>query len=507
MNKKFAKIYILHSDIFTRIGILVWFLIMCLIPLDFSHAQIQFVNVAQQAGVGGSLNSPLSTNMAWGDYDNDGFLDLYVTNWGTSVSEAEDILFHNNGNGTFTNVAQTAGVATRDNGIAAVWGDYDNDGFLDLYVVNYYEQDVLYHNNGNGTFTDVTGDARMDVNPIGNSTYAVWGDYDKDGDLDLYLCKFYAANELYTNNGNGTFTLVTNAGVGDIRDSWKAMWVDYDNDNDCDLYVINREQDNAIYRNNGDGTFTNVSGIVPLNDTELGHGGTWGDFNGDGLLDLFLANIGANKLYRNSGNGAFVEEGSTLGVRQTGVGWEHWDTAWGDYDGDGDMDLFVVGGAESGDNSVGLFMNISNRFTNVTSNSGDINPGPLWATACSFADYDNDGDLDIYVTSYRSEGTITMNTLYQNQKNSNNFIKVRVRGKGAGFSNASGIGAKVRVYDKVTNAFRGLREIYSSANPLEAVFGLITGRAYRIEVTLPGSQNTVVRQEATAPAVITISEP
>jgi len=471
-------------------------------------AQIQFINVTESAGVSGDLNSPLSTSLSWGDIDNDGYLDLYVTNWGTSVSEARDFLYRNNGDGTFTDITDDAWVTSYYNSIAAVFGDYDNDGYIDLYVVNYDDQDILFKNYGDGTFGDETGYAGMDVSSLGFSYHAAWGDYDLDGDLDLYLCKFGVANELYANNGDGSFTeLGSTAGVADVRDSRKAVWIDYDNDGDIDLYVVNHEQDNAMYRNNGNGTFTDISGQVLLNDTEIGRSAAWGDYNNDGLVDLFLANIGANKLYENKGDNLFEEKGKDLGVRASGNGWENWDAIWGDYDGDGDLDLFVVGGAESDDASNVFFLNIGNSFVDITSNSGDLRPGPLRATACSFADYDNDGDLDIFMTSYRDARNIVRNALYQNRADSNSFLKVRVQGKGSGKSNVSGIGAKVRIYDVSSGVLKAHREIQSGTCPLEALFGLVSGQSYRLEVTFPGSQQTKISQNVTVPATLTVSEP
>ena len=226
-------------------------LFLCLLVAAFagaSRAQTQprFTDVTQTAGV---VNRFLGTSAAWGDYNGDGRPDLYVTNWGTGVSSPRNALFRNNGDGTFTDVGQAAGVVPLGaNSISATWVDYDNDGKLDLYVVDYFRSNTLYRNRGDGTFEDVTATAGVAGGRLGNKTSAAWGDYDNDGRLDLYICKYYAENEIYHNNGDGTFTEVE-AGIGDKRDSEKAIWVDYDNDGDLDLYVVNREQAKALYRN------------------------------------------------------------------------------------------------------------------------------------------------------------------------------------------------------------------------------------------------------------------
>ena len=142
----------------------------------------------------------------------------------------------------------------------------------------------------------------------------------------------------------------------------------------------------------------------------------------------------------------------------------------------------------------------------MISNSGDLSSGPLRATACSFADYDRDGDLDIYMTSYRDAQFILRNALYQNQLNSNRYLKIKVRGKGPGFSNTFGIGAKIKIFDSGTGTLRAMREIQSGSGPLEAMFGLSAG-TYRLEVTFPGAQQTVLSQNVSVPAELTIEEP
>ena len=173
------------------------------------------------SGVSGTLNGGLfSTNLAWGDYDGDGLLDLYSTNWGTAVSNPNNALFQNQGDGTFVNTAASAGVDNNGNSVAAAFADYDNDGDLDLYIADFYAQDFLYQNQGDGTYSEVGRSLGLvNLERRGNVTSVAWGDYNADGQLDFYLGKFYFANELYNNNGDGTFTPVTDLDVGDARDT------------------------------------------------------------------------------------------------------------------------------------------------------------------------------------------------------------------------------------------------------------------------------------------------
>lgn len=473
-------------------------LILVLFLYAGTEAQIvQFTNSTAIAGVAGSAGSPYSTHCAWGDYDNDGYLDVYVTNWGSAVSDAINELYKNNGNGTFTESGLSAGVNSSNNSAFAAWGDYDNDGYLDLYVVNFYEQDELYHNNGNGTFSDVTSQAGINIVSIGNEVAAAWGDYDNDGYLDLYICKYYANNELYHNNGNGTFSLIVDAAVRDIRDSEGASWVDFNNDGYCDLYVVNREQDNRFYKNNGDGTFTEISGQMGLNNTEIGKNGVWEDIDNDGDFDLYLANIGGNNLYLNNLT-SFTDASLSKNVRYTGNGWENWDASFADVNGNGNVDLFTTGGSESGYDPTALFINYGSAygyvFNDVAASAG-ITSTTLNATSCAFADYDNDGDPDIFVT------TNSNNVLFGNQKgdDTNNFLKVRIHGKGSGSTNSFGFGCTVKIYETGTPSSFWLKELRNGSEPPELLFGLTEGRIYTAEIYFPATGQTSTIGNITLP--------
>ena len=241
---------------------------------------------------------------------------------------------------SFTDVTSAAGVGDAGNSHGTAWADYDGDGDLDLYVNDFNGANVLYQNDGDGTFTDVTSTAGVGDTGEGYST--AWADYDGDGDLDLYVANNGGANTLYQNDGDGTFTDVTSvAGVGDTGEGQGTAWADYDGDGDLDLYVANTSGGaNVLYRNNGDSTFTDMSNAAGVGDTGNGRNTAWADYDGDGDLDLYVTNYNsANALYQNDGNGTFTDVASTAGVANTG---SDQGTAWVDYDGDGDLDLYVV---------------------------------------------------------------------------------------------------------------------------------------------------------------------
>jgi hypothetical protein len=275
-----------------------------------------------------------SRGCTWGDYDNDGFLDLFVSNDG-----GRNFLYHNEGGTSFTRVftgpiAQDAG-----NCYGTAWVDYDNDGWLDLFVARHTNADnLLYHNLGDGTFEKITeGDI---VHDGGYSVSASPGDYDDDGCVDLFVGNVNDQdNLLYCNNCDGTFAKIIDSPITtDDGFSGSSNWVDYDNDQDLDLFVANVGEDNFLYRNDGGGTFTKILTSVIVTEGDV-HDSSWADLENDGDMDLYMGIVDANhRLYRNNGDGIFIPVSGVPVVEDSSseIG------IWGDYDNDGDLDLFVT---------------------------------------------------------------------------------------------------------------------------------------------------------------------
>ncbi|UCE18937.1 MAG: VCBS repeat-containing protein [Gemmatimonadota bacterium] len=414
-----------------------------------------------------------SQGVSWIDYDNDGYLDLFVSNliWPTGQ---DNWLYHNNGDETFSKI--TEGDITHDGGLSrtSTWGDCDNDGDPDCFVSNWPdERNFLYLNDGHGTFTKVTtGEI---VNENRGSPAAAWADYDNDGDLDLFVAN-YGPNSLFRNDGEG-FTKITSGDIAtDVSDSYSAAWGDYDNDGDLDLFVTSNygNLNNYFYKNNGDGTFEKVTGQNIVSDGGESFGGSWGDYDNDGDLDLFVPNIsystdGNNFLYNNNSDGTFtrITQGDIVNDGGYSFG-----SAWGDYDNDGDLDLFVSNYPDGGQSRDFLYENNGGgTFSGVTGEGVVTDEGASYGAA--WGDYDRDGDLDLFVAKFADQNE--NNTLYQNNGSNNNWINIKCVGT---ISNTSAIGAKVRIKAFIygTPTWQ-LREIsaqtgYCSQNSLNAHFGL-----------------------------------
>jgi hypothetical protein len=518
--------------------------------LPSDYPRIQFVDVSEQAGIDfhhfqGTRSTQLPEDMgsgaAWGDYDNDGLLDLYVVNEAgpltlspdeVAASSAHNALYRNNGDGTFTEVSREAGVDYRGCGQAAAWGDADNDGFLDLCVTNYGEI-LLYHNNGDGSFTDISETAGIG-GITGFWAGASWGDFDKDTDLDLYVCGYVKyrydpsytqattrqydtvipaslnpstfkpeRNLLFRNNGNGTFSEVAEAaGVENTEGrSLSASWCDFTGDGWIDLYVANDVSDNALFRNLGDGTFEDISHTAWVADYRGAMGQAIGDWDGDGDMDLFITHWIAqeNALFNNLGTelaaaeseqrGAslgFMDVADAEGLGQIALDYVGWGTAFVDYDNDGRLDLFVVNGSTMQDDARPellvpmrslLFWNRGSRegFFEVGEVSGDFFRQPRGARGLAVGDYDNDGDADAFVVANGGSAVLLRN----DGESTNRWMKVRVRGRS---SNRFGFGTKLRA---AVDGQLQIREVgsassYESQHAVgEEIFGL--GRATQID--------------------------
>lgn len=455
------------------------------------------------SGMGGYQK--FSTNAAWGDYDGDGDLDLYVTNWGTSVSMPTNALYENQGGGRFIEAGAARGVDYTGNSTAAAWADYDNDGDLDLYVADFYEQDALFENR-DGSFTEI-GRHRGIVNLVrqGAVTSVSWGDYDGDGNTDLYLGKYYYANELYHNEGNGLLAPVTDLGVGDPRDAQAVNWVDYDGDGDLDLYVVNREQENTCYRNdlNQGGAFAEVGAALGIDNKEIGQGAAWGDYDNDGDLDLFLANVGANALYRHEADGRFANVSAAAGIRPTTAAFITAAAGWADFDGDGDLDLYLATGSDRQPQRDLLLTNSGDGTFRDGGAAAGLPSTPTAHMAAVWGDADGNGSPDLYVT----DGWGVGNALYRNESDGGRFLRVVLRGRGpaGGGISRDAIGAQVRLLDHATGALRGYRQVIQGANAAGVIFGAAAG-SYDIEVRFPGRTAAVRRANVTPGQTVYIDE-
>jgi len=417
-------------------------------------------------GINGQKNS---WSTAFGDYDNDGFVDLFVANYDTNRINQ---LYHNNGDGTFT--AITSGnpiVADSASSTSGVWGDYDNDGNLDLFVSNSLGYDnFLYHNDGGGMFTRVLNDPI--VNYLGYSHGATWVDYDQDGFLDMFVPEYFslAPNRLYHNNGNGTFSVVLNSAVTiDAAASVSSVWGDYDNDGDQDLFVANTNNlNNFLYQNDGNGVFTKITTGDIVNDGRQSVGASWGDYDNDGDLDLFVANSGNqnNLLYANNGDGTFTKITNSI---VTTISRNSHGSAWADFDNDGDLDLLVTN--DAGDDNE-LYINDGSGNFVAADNQIIHHSGESFGAA--WADIDNDNDLDLHIANHDAEE----NFLYINNYGTcNNTAGFDLTGT---VSNALAIGSQVRILATINGVPTWqLREIASltgggigGQNDSRVLFGL-----------------------------------
>jgi len=422
-------------------------------------------------------NPPISSGAAWADYDDDGDIDLFVTNHGGG-----NRLYRNEGDMTmdgmpdFVDVAVEMGISdVLGVGFSANWIDYDNDGDQDLYVTN-WNSNTLYQNQLSDTglvgFVDVTFFAGME--DYGRTLTTAWADFDQDGDLDVYLAKHGECNDffgnsedqLYRNNGNGTFENVTRylclqGSCPAIDDGlgFSAVWFDFDSDLDLDLYVVNdniagAHYANVMWRNDGpDGfggwTFTDVSGPTGSGKDVNGMGLGLGDYDNDGNFDVAFSNIGANNLLRNLGDGTFADVSAFAGIERaslpSGVEDESitWGTAFFDYDNDMLLDLYFVSGyinSEPFDHPNALFSNNGDgTFTDVSVGSGLDDSGR--GRSLAVADFDLDGYVDMFVGNYGQTGLMLRNEAVD-EGNSNHWIGITLAGRE---SNRDAIGSVVTV--------------------------------------------------------------
>jgi hypothetical protein len=534
---------------------------------------VQFTDVTEKAGIhfehfhgvrSTQLPEDMGSGAAWGDYDNDGYPDLYVVDVAGPLTDTPEQLahspggnrlYHNNRDGTFTDVTQKAGVGFKGSGMAAAWADYDNDGYFDLVVTSYYRI-IIYHNNGDGTFTDATAQAGLDKFR-GFWAGAAWGDYDRDGNVDLFVCGYvkynfrpedlhkqsfqytslvpYTLNPaaysperklLFHNNGDGTFGEVAKqAGVDDpIGRSLSAAWYDFDGDGWPDLYVANDLWGSKLYLNLHNGTFKDITKEAGVSDFRGEMGIAIGDWAHHGSPDIFVTHwiYQENALFENMryiGNTAkkdgalfFGDVADMVGLGQISKSYIGWGTSFFDYDNDGKLDLLVVNGSTFQDdkdphhlvpmkNFLFWQKNPSDGFYEVGAMSGDSFQQAHVGRGAAFADYDNDGDMDVFIVNQEGRPHLLRN----DGGNKKNWIEIAVK---CTKSNRTGFGAKVELEaGGVTQAQEiGGQTSYLSQNFQRAHFGLNHEKeALRLKVTFPSG---IVRILEHVPAnrIVTVSE-
>ncbi len=395
-------------------------------------------------------------NPIWGDFDNDGNLDLFVDNHYNRGS----YLYLNIGNGTFIDIRSTSGLTPAGDRHGSAWGDFDNNGDLDLFITKGarhgtllgLKKDELYQNLGAGQFTNIAEAAGV-TNTWGQGRSVAVGDYDNDGYLDLLDGNLRTDLVLYKNNGDGTFVDKTvQAGLGGLQYT-ECVFADYNNDGYPDIFCTIAMRDSSLtdilLKNNRDGTFTNVSNQAGIRPLLNGRAIAWGDYNNDGNLDLFISRGFAGPLkqtlYRNNGDGTFTDVTDQAGL---GTVDNNRAAAWGDFDNDGYLDLYIVnsGSDPVGKNANRLYRNNHNgTFTDVASTAGVEALVASRGRGAAWGDYDNDGFLDLFVTNGEDNTDFIQGPqiLYHNEGNRNKWLKVRLIGA---TSNRQGLGTKVTIH-------------------------------------------------------------
>lgn len=529
-------------------------LLVCIVAWEYGRAApdgnppisvpVRFTDVRAAAGITFRHDNTFSdeknyletmgSGLGWIDYDQDGLLDLYLvqsaeTSWYKPVHPLRSALYRNNGDGTFTDVTEKAGVGAAGlygQGVAV--GDYDNDGYPDLYVTG-YGRAILYHNNGNGTFTDVT--AQAGVGDEGQwATSAGWFDYDKDGYLDLLVCNYinwtpknnlycgehrpgYRAYchpdnyrglrlKLYHNNHDGTFSDVSQKsgiGVPEVKGMGLVL-VDLNNDGWPDVFVVNDTWPNSLFLNKKDGTFEDVSfisGVAASEDGkyEAGMGTDAADVDGDGWFDLYVTHLDfeLNRLYHNNHDGSFDDATYASGIANKAIFLSGVSAKFLDYDNDGWVDIVQANGAMLDNINLFhsevqfqepllMFRNVGKgKFDRVGDVLGPDFKKPIVGRGLAVADFDNDGDLDLAISVSGSYPELLRN----DGGNANNWLEVMLVGTK---SNRDGVGAALKLVSEGFTQF-GQRKggmSYMSAQDPRVHFGLGQRKSIdSLEITWP----------------------
>ena len=478
------------------------------------------------------LPETMGPGVAFLDYDNDGWMDIFMVNSGPAdfynpPTPLSNALYKNNRDGTFTDVTKAAGVSAGRFGMGCAIGDYDNDGYADI-LVTAYGAPTLYHNNGNGTFTDITEKSGLLGAPPW-TTSAVWFDYDNDGRLDLFLCSFVrfslkenvfcgdnklgkrfyciprvfkpTPSALFHNNGDGTFTLVS-TGTDIEKALGKALGVvatDINDDGLMDLFVANDTVQNFLFANRGKGKWDEIGLAAEVafsaNGTpRSGMGVDATDFDGDGRQDLFVANVDQEmfSLYRNDGNEFFSDVAAANGVAQATRLLSGWGLKFFDYDLDGRVDLFLANGHP--DDMIGqysqmvkykepllLFHNNGTKLENVSPASGPVFTKSYPARGLAIGDYNNDGRIDVLIGNNGEAPVLLKN----NAGDGNHWVGLKLQGTS---SNRDAVGARLTwsVGGVVRRKMKNAGGSYLSSHDPREVLGLGTAtKLDYLEITWP----------------------
>jgi hypothetical protein len=493
----------------------------------------------------GSLLEGTGAGCIWFDYNNSGFPSLYVVN-GRPLDDSmhpyplkekpatppHNHLYRNNGDSTFTDVTEKAGLDPDMYSVAVTAADFDNDGLVDLLVTG-YGKTILYHNDGNGHFTDVTVKAGIKVD--GWAISSTWLDYDKDGCVDLFVGRYvkfdpkyrayYAAdnypgpldyegetNKLFHNNCNGTFTDVTEkSGIGAyVGRTMGVTAADFDNDGWDDIYVANDRTENFLFHNKHDGTFEEIgndSGTAfgQNGESTSSMGPVFADLEGRGVLDLWVTDGHYNRLLRNTQKLSFEDVGAETGVSQVNAQYVSWGTGIYDFDNDGLQDILIFHGGliHLIPQEHTLFRGTAiGKFADVSLEAGPVLSQRTTARGACFADYDNDGKVDAYVVNLGGAGTLVHNV----STNTGHWIAIKLKGTK---SNRDGIGARVEVFtgSKRQTAERVAGSGYLSQNEERLHFGL--GAATSVDKLIvhwpSGKEQTL--EKLSVDRTLTVEEP
>ncbi len=505
------------------------------IGLDFVHSigSEEMDNIIESVGGGA----------AFLDYDQDGFMDIYACSgtWIKGFSKSEkpeklpgNHLYHNLQDGTFEDVTEKAGVGGPWYSMGITAGDFNNDGYPDIYLSN-YGSNTLYKNNGDGSFTDVTESAKTGGEKEACSVGAVWLDFDNDGLLDLYVgnylqfdpgYKYYYAPDgfpgplsydsqpdiLYHNKGDGTFEDMTKK-MGITDPDGRAMGVgaaDYDDDGFVDIYVANDHTVNYLWHNDAGKGFTDrgtMSGTAfsQAGEATVSMSVDFADYNSDELLDMFISDDNYCALYENLGNGIFNDKSYVSGIAVASGQFVGWSSSFFDYDNDGDVDIFKTNGELKhlyGQEDQ-LFEQVeTGKFRDVSVERGKYFSKEYVGRGTCLGDYDNDGDIDIYVVNLDSQSMFLRN----NKGNENNWLTLNLIGQK---SNRDGIGSRVKLTagGKVQTAQKKSTTGYLSQNDPRIHFGLMKNEVVeRIEIKWPSGELQVL-ENIKANQVLTVKEP